>query len=328
MKYLAFAIVSALLALQPVSAEQSGMRVKASTFQPRAWLETDDPEIYRDGKTIYVLYQAWSVGEFQYSVFNPPEGDKFKVIGSLPGGSARFLLSVAESTWASIDGLTILFFPGNEMRDEDRSGLSFRTQGIDLARIPDLPQELRTSLAMTPESFRAGRPWIPASAEVIPNPDWNERDPFSSRFWIVDPPLSPMGIDPRWVGTWRFLISGAGRPQGPIDLAWLQAHTKLPDVAEREVTKEGGSWRGLRLNADGTVDADSGNVRAFRRATVFPGARWVEGWVISDEWKTNSPLFYSSDPKREYLWLVLKNGDYFRGSPPNWVVFSREKRSS
>jgi len=191
----------------------------------------------------------------------------------------------------------------------------------------------------TPEAFLARHPWMSPASRVVVDPAWDPTDLFSPRFSVQDALPATLRPNPAWVGVWTFAyfgetagvvgdeVSGYGyrveAPSGPLDLAWLRAHTVIP---VRPNTNKDVTWRAIALRSDGTMEVDVGTrIQGLRRDPVFPGDHWTDGYVVNTHLKTLAPLWVTQEGADEFLWMVIRNGDYDAGVPPQWLVFRRPK---
>jgi hypothetical protein len=191
----------------------------------------------------------------------------------------------------------------------------------------------------TPEQFVARHPWIPKDTKVVNWSKWDSDDFFSPQFRLQDEIDIGFKSNEAYVGEWKFAHFGSSYdpvgndadgylyvvtpPTGPVTLAWLQSQTVLP---ERPNNSKDVTWRGIRFNPNGTVDVDVGTrVKGLHTQPDYPGDQWTDGYIINRVEKTLAPIFLSEDKTNRYLWIVIRNGDYDAGFPPQWLVFKRPK---
>lgn len=138
---------SASTAAAPVA---KGLRVQVNYFEPKDFISVSGVELFQDSGSLYlaITYKASENGKF--SIFNPPSGASFKILGSLAEGSGTLVRAIAKEKLSNIEGITVLFFPGSGFSDTNRTGFFFNKEQLQWNRIPMKPESLKETADFDP----------------------------------------------------------------------------------------------------------------------------------------------------------------------------------
>jgi hypothetical protein len=160
---------------------------------------------------------------------------------------------------------------------------------------------------------------------VIDNPDYNAEDVFSSKYLLHDITDIEISLNPEYVGEWLVYgkVKKVAFPSNEIDGQLLYDFFIQNGDINSDGEVEFMNWRGIRFLDTGIVETNSGNQVLDYTQSDFWGSIWSDGWIISETEQTRAhAIIYKGD--ETLLFFELKNGDYFRGRAPTYMVFKKQ----
>lgn len=134
------------------SSNEKAFRPNYNQFEESDWLSITQVELYQDDDFLYLYIQYNSENDGTYSVFNPPDGSKFKEPGSIVNGEGSILQAIKKDSLDNIEGITILLFPGDFSNESSRTGLFINQEDIKWNQIPQKPSHLMVDELVIKES--------------------------------------------------------------------------------------------------------------------------------------------------------------------------------
>lgn len=174
------------------------------------------------------------------------------------------------------------------------------------------------------ESFKIKRPWLLPDLTIIDNPEYNSSKMFSHKYSLEDNIDIPFILNADYLGEWVVYgsIDKVNIPHEEVSSETLFNLLKVKGYILTGDEKDS-NWRGIRFFENSIVETDSGNQVMTYTQSDFWGSQWTDGWIISEKEKAKAhSIIYKGD---DYLlFFELKNGDYFRGSAPSYIVFKKQ----
>jgi len=110
-----------------------------SIFEKQTWISFQTVELFQDDDSLYISLHYSSNTAGKYSLFNPPKGTSFMLKGVLIKGNSEIIKQVEKDKLGSIQGITILFFPGDFSNESESTGLFIHSESIKWKSIPKIP---------------------------------------------------------------------------------------------------------------------------------------------------------------------------------------------
>ena len=151
-KILALLLVVGLLLLGCLTTEQSNDKQvgvynpSVNVFEDRSWIKYEPLELFQDDEYLYFHLKYTSERDGKFSLFNPPNGGKFKILGDMAKGSGQIIEKVSKNDLAGVNEITILLFPGGYSNDAERTGFFFKATEIKFNQIPSIYDGLISAL--------------------------------------------------------------------------------------------------------------------------------------------------------------------------------------
>ncbi len=303
-----------------------------SMVEKRAWISVSQVLLYQDETTLYVSFTYASDLSGKYSVFNPPSGKAFMEKGSLAKGGNTVVRGIDKESLEGIEGITVLFFPGDYSNDSERAGFFVSREEIRLNRIPLKPEGLavQSAEAESPESSTAVAHNLKASVSSqyeITTDDSHNTELRVSIEGLDEQNLS-VYFDRTWTGeknqskvvnaspvaqpapaAYRFMITPAG-PKGVIGLTVYSDRNRDSRFTESPVSEEISSFlvdvapgKGteyvIRYISASVAIKIEGDLGKYRHPMILTNRRGVgsfpkEAFAISDHIRITTiiPTYY------------------------------------
>jgi len=126
--------------------ETSAYRPQYNMFEENDWISISDVQLFQDEAFLYLFISYDSENAGKYSIFNPPSGDAFKLMGDLTQGTGTILQSIEKASLNGIEGMTVLLYSGDFSNESSRIGFFINSEEIRYNQIPVKPENLTSSL--------------------------------------------------------------------------------------------------------------------------------------------------------------------------------------
>ncbi len=134
-----FLMMGCMTTTKTLDSNQSGFTPDYNVLEKRSWISHSAIELFQDNRYLYVQLSYSSEFDGMFSLFNPPDGSSFMVKGDLIRGDGGIIKRVEKSKVKRIEGIIILFFPGDFSNESERTGLIIHSESLKWNTIPEIP---------------------------------------------------------------------------------------------------------------------------------------------------------------------------------------------